>query len=66
MQDIFAELRRDERYFRVLEPFLGRNIRQITHQVPGSRPAPSTPSTAITRRRVFAIPARLATCSGGR
>jgi len=26
-------MRRDERYFRLLEPFLGRDIRQITHQI---------------------------------
>jgi ectoine hydroxylase-related dioxygenase (phytanoyl-CoA dioxygenase family) len=29
----FEQLRRDERYFRVLEPFLGRDIRHITHQL---------------------------------
>jgi phytanoyl-CoA hydroxylase len=26
-------MRRDERYFRLLEPFLGRDIKQITHQI---------------------------------
>jgi phytanoyl-CoA hydroxylase len=26
-------VRRDERYFRLLEPFLGRDIKQITHQI---------------------------------
>jgi ectoine hydroxylase-related dioxygenase (phytanoyl-CoA dioxygenase family) len=29
----FERLRRDERYLRVLEPFLGRDVRQITHQL---------------------------------
>jgi ectoine hydroxylase-related dioxygenase (phytanoyl-CoA dioxygenase family) len=29
----FERLRRDERYLSVLEPFLGRDIRQITHQI---------------------------------
>jgi phytanoyl-CoA hydroxylase len=29
----FERQRRDERYFRVLEPFLGRDIKQITHQI---------------------------------
>jgi len=29
----FERLRRDERYFRVLEPLLGRDIRQMTHQL---------------------------------
>jgi ectoine hydroxylase-related dioxygenase (phytanoyl-CoA dioxygenase family) len=29
----FEQLRRDERYFRLLEPFLGRDIRHITHQL---------------------------------
>jgi ectoine hydroxylase-related dioxygenase (phytanoyl-CoA dioxygenase family) len=29
----FEELRRDPRYFSLLEPFLGRDIKQITHQL---------------------------------
>jgi phytanoyl-CoA hydroxylase len=29
----FERLRRNERYFRVLEPFLGRDIRHIAHQI---------------------------------
>jgi phytanoyl-CoA hydroxylase len=29
----FERLRRDERYFGLLEPFLGRDIKQITHQI---------------------------------
>jgi phytanoyl-CoA hydroxylase len=30
---LLERMRRDERYFGLLEPFLGRDIRQITHQI---------------------------------
>src|SRR5215469_11474788 len=58
----FERLRRDERYFRVLEPLLGRDIRQMTISCTGSRREPSTRSIAITRTRAFATPRQPATC----
>jgi phytanoyl-CoA hydroxylase len=33
LSPLMEEMRRSDRYFRVLEPFLGANIKQISHQV---------------------------------
>ena len=50
---LMERMRRSEKYFAVLEPFLGPDIKQITHQIHWKPPERNTPSIVFIRTRAF-------------